>query len=567
MNGPDNHSEAATRAEKVCLAVVLIGLAAALVWEAWVTGVIIDGPSHLLSAHLYWKGADRLAPGDMPPLIKIVAGWVPGFFRLPIPYEHEVWKTQHEWWISGEMMLRMSGAEIHRLFFWSRLPLLVFPLLTALLVWHWGRQLFGRWVGVALALAWALEPTALAHGALFKNDLAATFTYLLFWYRAWRFWKDPRLRNAAWLGGALLLALLAKMSLLFLLAVAPGVVLLRYATRRGPWLRAGLPAIALVLGITYLGLVAAYQFDTRRLPATELAAHRADASLPRWFIWPAHVFNLLPVPIRMWKGAVSLFQSNASGNLVYLLGKIHPDGHPFYFPIALALKVPIPLQILVLCGAALAALRLWRRRLGAADAFWLAPPLLYIGLASLATLQLGVRLVLPALPFGLLWGGMAVAAWMHDRRIAILAGLFTWLAVRCADVYPHGISYFNSWVGGPEHGHEYLADSNVDWGQDLPALAKFVRDHDLGKIRLSYFGNDNPWRYFREDEIEILVPPWGKEWAKGSIYKPEPGFYAISATLIPGHFFGPLYRDYYQVFREMEPIAKAGYSIHIYYVP
>jgi hypothetical protein len=162
---------------------------------------------------------------------------------------------------------------------------------------------------------------------------------------------------------------------------------------------------------------------------------------------------------------------------------------------------------------------------------------------------------------------MAVAAWMHDRRIAILAGLFTWLAVRCADVYPHGISYFNSWVGGPEHGHEYLADSNVDWGQDLPALAKFVRDHDLGKIRLSYFGNDNPWRYFREDEIEILVPPWGKEWAKGSIYKPEPGFYAISATLIPGHFFGPLYRDYYQVFREMEPIAKAGYSIHIYYVP
>jgi hypothetical protein len=152
--------------------------------------------------------------------------------------------------IAGEMMQRMSAGQIQRLFFFSRLPLLVFPLLTTLLVWHWGRQLFGGWPGVLLALAMALEPTALGHGAVFKNDLAATFTHLLFWYRAWRLWKDSRWRNAAWLGAALLLALLAKMALL------------------------------------------------------------------------------------------------------YLLGRIYPDGHPLYFVVALALKVPIPLQVLVLCGAA-----------------------------------------------------------------------------------------------------------------------------------------------------------------------------------------------------------------------
>jgi len=538
VKGPIEQSGATATYQRLCLALILAGLTAALVWEAWVTGVIVDGPAHLLSANLYWSGADRLQPGDVPPLMKIMGGWVSRFFfNLPVPYDHEVWRTQQEWWIAGEMMQRMNADQIQRLFFFSRLPLLVFPLLTTLLVWHWGRQLFGGWTGVLLALAMALEPTALGHGAPFKNDLAATFTHLLFWYRAWRFWKDARWRNAAWLGAALLVALLAKMSLLYLLAAAPLVVALRYATLPGPRLRRAAVGLLLVLLIPYLGVVAAYHFEARRLPATELAAHRADPVLPGWFVWPAHIFAILPVPPTLWKGAVSLFHSNAVVNTIYMLGKIYPDGHPLYFVVALALKVPIPVQILVLCGAGMAAWRWRRRQLEAGDVFWLLPPVLYVGLASLSTLQLGVRLVLPALPFGLLWCGLPVAAWIRDRRIALVAGLFTWLAIRSLEVYPHGISYFNSWIGGPEHGIDYLADSNVDWGQDLSALAEYIERYNIPKIHVSYFGTNTVVGYFDEQRVDIVVPPWGPEYAKGAVYQPEPGFYAISANLIPGHAF------------------------------
>lgn len=553
--------------ERLLLAVILIGLAAALLWQAWTTGVAVDGPSHLLSAHLYWQGADRLQPGDMPPLIKLMAGWVPGFFHPPVPYDHPVWNTQHEWFISMEMMERMTGPQIQRLYFFSRLPLLIFPLLTAVLVWHWGRQLFGCWVGVWLALLYALEPTALAHGALFKNDLAATFTYFFFWYRAWRFWREPRLRHVFYFAGALLLALMSKMSMLFLLGVAPVILVLRYVTLPGKRLHAMALALVVLLVVPYVGVVAAYQFDTRRLPATELAAHWADPSLPRAFLGAAQVFRVLPVPKRMWEGVVSLFQADRAGNMIYLLGNIYRDGHPLYFVIALALKAPIPLQVLALCGAVMVAMRLRRRQLQTADVFWLLPGALYVALASLSTLQLGVRLVLPALPFGVLLCGPPVAAWIRDRRIALVAGLVTWLGVRSAGVYPHGISFFNSWAGGPDHGLRYLADSNVDWGQDLPALARFVASRGIPKMRLFYFGNDNPHDYFREDQIEVLPPPWGPEMAKGAVYQPEPGFYAVSANLIPGHMFEPQYRDYYRAFQALEPVAKAGYSIYIYYVP
>lgn len=47
---------------------------------------------------------------------------------------------------------------------------------------------------------------------------------------------------------------------------------------------------------------------------------------------------------------------------------------------------------------------------------------------------------------------------------------------------------------------------------------------------------------------------------------PSPGYYAVSATLLPGHFFAPEYRDYFRFFRDRRPFAKAGYSIFLYYV-
>jgi hypothetical protein len=547
--------------------VILAGLLAALAWEAWDAGVIIDGPSHLLSAYLYWHGADNLRPGDMPPLIKIVGGWVPSLFRLPIPYDNEqMWASQNEWRISGEMIARMSGPQIHAVFFCSRLPFLIFPLLTALLIWRWARERFSAWVGVLLVLAYAFEPTALAHGPLFKNDLAATFTYLLFWYRAWKFWKDPRLRNTAWMGLALLLAILAKMSMLFLMGVAPLLVILRYATLPPRRLRPAIVPLLLVLLIPYLGAIAAYQFRTRRIPAAEMAAYARDPALPKPLLVGVQVFRVLPVPWRMWVGVVSLFQSGHQDNPVYLLGRRYVRGHPLYFLVALALKIPIPLQILMACSAALLAIGWKRRGFQPLDLFWLLPPLVYILLASLTPLQYGVRLVLPALPFGLLLCGVAIAEWIPGRRIAVVACLLTWLAVRSAEIYPHGISFFNLWIGGPESGLQYLADSNVDWGQDLAELAEFTKAHDIRKIYLSYFGNDNPYRYFSEDQLEVIAPPWDRSLAKGPVYEPGPGFYAISANLLPGHFFGPQHRDYYKVFREMEPIAKAGYSIHIYLV-
>jgi hypothetical protein len=449
--------------------------------------------------------------------------------------------------------------------FWSRLPLIIFPVLTAWLVWLWGRQLFSPAVGLLLALLFAVEPTALGHGALFKNDLAATFAYLFFAYRAWMYWREPGVPAGAWLGLALLFSILAKMSLLFLVPVAPAIIALRYLTAKGS-IRIASFAIVLCLLIPYAGTLAACQFQTRRLPAAELHAYAQDSNVPRIFLFPAHIFRVLPLATPIWNGSISLLHSDATDSPVYLFGQKYANGHPLYFLLALAVKVPAGLQILVLLGVVALAGSLLRGHLGPQVAFWGLPPLVYIGLASISSLQFGVRLILPALPFGLFLAGAALYRWRRGIAMLVPLLLVAWVTVQSARAFPHGISFFNRWAGGPANGIRYLADSNIDWGQDLGEVAEFARENHIAKLRLSYFGNDSPFRYFSEDRVELIAPPWSDDLAKGTHLEPEPGYYAISVNLLPGHLFEQRYRDYYRAFRTLEPIGRAGYSILIYRV-
>ena len=555
------------RWEARVMALLLAILAGVLVSIAWKTGVTIDEPAHLLSAHLYWKGADTLMPGDMPPAIKIVGGWVSHLFPLPVPYDDPVWQTQVEWDIARVMMDRMSDPRLRRVFFYSRLPLIVFPLLACGLLWWWARQLFSPRVALVLAFLFCLSPTVLGHGALFKNDLAASFGYLLFWYRAWVYWQAPGERNAAWLGAGALVGILAKFSLLILAPLALAVVLARHFFAGGGPRRVLGPQLALLFLVPYVGIIAAWHFRIDTMNTADFAVWRANPNIPAWAPEAAAPLRAIPTPQRLRRGVISLVESNATGTGVYLLGQVHPMGVPQYFAVALATKVPGSLQLLIAAAIALLILDLARRRLGVADLFWIVPPILYFCLASLSTLQLGVRLILPALVGLTLWCGRPVELLLRGRKPAAVLGVLTgWLAIWTAHQYPYYLSHFNEWVGGSNQGIRYLSDSNLDWGQDLGALAEYLQRNPVPKIYLAYFGADNPYAYIPENRLEPIAPPWGSGAGKGPRIDVKPGYYAVSATLLTGQLFEPKYRDYYKRFREMEPVGKAGYSIFIYKV-
>jgi hypothetical protein len=352
--------------------------------------------------------------------------------------------------------------------------------------------------------------------------------------------------------------------MLILLGFGAAIILARQLTLSPRRLRPMALGLSMVILIPYLGALAACQFDTHRLSSWEFRDLDRDSRISDTFLAAANVFRVLPLPEPLWDGTLSLMQSNADNPPVYFLGRTLENGHWLYFLAALALKVPIPLQILLVGSLLLEARSVWRRELDPRRLFWIATPWIYIGLASLSSLQLGVRLVLPALPLALMTCGGAVEWLLRGRRAFLLAGLFAVLTARAVWIYPHPISFFNLWPGTPERGARLLSDSNIDWGQDLRELAAIVHGMGIRKLHLSYFGTDSVWAYFDEQTTVPLAPPWTDEFAASPVFHPEPGYYAISVTLLPGHMFEERYRKYYSAFWKLKPVARAGYSIYLY---
>lgn len=528
---------------------MLILYTTVLVHLAARTGVTIDEPAHIVSAILYWEGNDNLAPRDMPPLIKIVAGWAAAGAGFPIVEESApAWRKHQEWELSMDMMRRMGERSIRTAMFRARLPLLIFPVLSAILLWWWARQLFTPAVGLLCAALWMLEPTALGHGVVFKNDHASAFGYLLFFYSAWRFWHTPSLASVTWMSLAAAIAILTKLSMLVLLPLVPLLALLGLRRSR---LKTIAAAITLTLLIPYVIAFAACQFEITK---------RQDMIID---------YKWMPFPAPYWVGIQALLWNTAKENAVYLLGERRSWGDHRYFVIASLVKTPEPLLILLAAGIVIQLRRLRRHAVRMEDLFWLLPGLGYLTLASLSPLQLGFRLVLPCLPFAILLCGPGLEWLAQNRRrwllIPTAAALIIPLVIPLVIYYPYYLSYFNAASGGPKNGLHYLADSNLDWGQDLRELRAYVNRHQLPRISLSYLGADNALAYF-QGRMNWIEPPFSETGKRIRTFQPTPGIYAISANLIAGQFFEPPYRDYYQAFRKMKPIGYAGYSIYIYEV-
>ncbi|HSI32010.1 MAG: hypothetical protein ACAI43_21835, partial [Phycisphaerae bacterium] len=47
--------------------------------------------------------------------------------------------------------------------------------------------------------------------------------------------------------------------------------------------------------------------------------------------------------------------------------------------------------------------------------------------------------------------------------------------------HPDYLAFFNRLSGGPARGQEVLADSNIDWGQDVARLARYLETEQRGR--------------------------------------------------------------------------------------
>jgi len=170
-----------------------------------------------------------------------------------------------------------------------------------------------------------------------------------------------------------------------------------------------------------------------------------------------------------------------------------------------------------------------------------------------------LRYILPVYPFiFVIIGGLATLG----RRVCILVcTLGLWHLLSAIAIAPHYLSYFNEIAAGPGNGYKYLVDSNLDWGQDLKELKKYMDRHGIRKVSLSYFGSDSPERYG-------IAYDWLPSFL---LYNPQPDrvpqinpeqLLAISVTNLQGTHLED--KNQIKWLLQYEPVAKLGYSIFIY---
>jgi tetratricopeptide (TPR) repeat protein len=246
----------------------------------------------------------------------------------------------------------------------------------------------------------------------------------------------------------------------------------------------------------------------------------------------------------------------------YLAGEYSDDGWWYYFPVAFLLKTPSALIALLTGGLCLLIAR--RREVGAATGlFVLLPVVVYSAFAMASGVNIGLRHLLPVYPFLLLIAAAAAKALMAWRRpvgrLALVAMVAYW-GVRYADTYPHMLTYFSVFAGGSDNAAAYLADSNVDWGQDLKLLKGWMQASNVDHVNLAYFGTADPAYY---GITKTSLP--GTLFASPS--RPVlPGYVAISVTHLTGVYLDDPWRLFYRGFLSLSPVDRVGNSIYVYRV-
>jgi len=486
-----------------------------------VQSLTFDEPEYISAGYMHLTGNDFSYNPSHPPLLKEIIAF-PLLFQQ-INRVSSVPPVVDPGLDFGMAFLFGSGNDPIRMGYWARLPILVIGSLLVLAVFLWGRGLYGDWPALAAAALAAVCPNLLAHSNLATTDLGCT---AFMFFSVWSFWwasKEGRLRRWLLCGFVTGLALLTKYTALLLCPVYAILAVWLVANRRmKPAAAVKALAVAACVSLVVIGAGYNFTFDW----------HRYFGGMTR--IYGDHGVN--------------------PNYMTYLLGKVSKDPWWYYNLVGLVTKTPIP-TLLILLVAAWSCIA-YRKDKGEAVVFSLVPASLMIFVSFFDPHNFGLRRILPAFPFLYLFAGHAFAGDRRRLRTAAVAVLLVWAGVEAAWIHPHYLSYFNEAAGGPEKGTAIFDESNVDWGQDLPELAKWQRVHpEAGRVSLAYFGTSDPYAY-GVDAVHF-------DFSRAE--HPAPGTYAVSAHdlvfLRKMHIATGADTDWLTKYK---PVDRAGYSIYIY---
>ena len=528
-----------------------------------------DELAHVTGGLSYWKFKDfRLQPenGNLPQRIAALP-WLLASARMDTT-DAKSWGTSNVW-IVGHRLFYESGNNTDYLLLLSRATIALTGVGVGLLIFFWSRSLWGDAGGLVSLGLYAFCPNFLANAPLATSDVTMTLGLLA---SCWAFWRQTRrfdwktglasvgivaVTSAAKLSFVGLLPMFGLMLVVRLWSDEPLVVALGTVRTLATWrekLRVFIVVALVHAAAMWIAIWAC--FDFRYSPVGPGMPEQLQFFAAWEIVMPAHGFwhyffsvsrgvHLLPEAFLQ---GFAYFLYAAAERGAFLNGEYSNTGWLQFFPYAFVVKTPWPqlLAFALVVSSALGAWwraaqnhALWVRIRG--DLYRVAPLVIlfavYWAFSLTSHLNIGLRHILPTYPVLFIGAGLLARPAARRWLGGIAAVLVFWLAAESINIRPHYLAYFNRLGGGPENGWRHLVDSSLDWGQDLPGLAAWLKRErrPREKVYVSYTGSgDIDYEGIRGRELAFIYNfDKPRTW-----FELGPGLYCVSATMLQSTYNG-----------------------------
>ncbi|MDR1384892.1 MAG: glycosyltransferase family 39 protein [Planctomycetaceae bacterium] len=513
-----------------------------------------NGEIPALSAGLYhWQTGEFNLFRVNPPLVRMVAA-LPVLFCKPKTdwsLNHDILVGRDEFPVGNEF-IRLNGENSFRYFTLARLFCIPFSILGAVVCYRFGKELYGTTSGFIALILWCFSPTVLGHASTIGPDAHAAACGLLAVYLFWHWLQSPTVSATMFSGFALGLAELTKTTWLVLFPVWILLWLFWRMTNQNQK-----PSVSALCSILLIGMICinigyggervfqplgSFRFISKTFGGADTETNNKMKGKNRF---RGTILEKLPVPFpQNYLLGIDIQRSDFEFHSKnYLCGKWKYGGWWYYYLSAFVVKEPVALSLFILFSL-FVSYKLFRQ-----DEIILLLPavVIFILVSSQTGMNQHYRYVLGAIPF--LFVFIAKLGTVRRRLFGLMILLLlTFYCGSSLAVFPHSLSYFNEAAGGSISGRRYLLGSNLEWGQDILLLKKWIDNHP----------ECHPIFVSQSSYFDIGIAGIQSEKIPDDIT--TPGWYAVGVNDIHDR------EKKYRYFLRFEPVGMIGYSIYIYHM-
>jgi tetratricopeptide (TPR) repeat protein len=132
--------------------------------------------------------------------------------------------------------------------------------------------------------------------------------------------------------------------------------------------------------------------------------------------------------------------------------------------------------------------------------------------------------------------------------------------------YPEYIPYANELWGGSSQTYKLLSDSNADWGQQLKATSRYLRERGIKDCWFSYFAEGVvPYQYYGIPCKPLPTPD--AQWIGEKFYDTPAeidGPVLMSGSNLSGYEYGPPVLNPYAQFQKLKPSAVIQNGVYVF---